>query len=216
LYKIKGCSIFAFIKSKAMTNKYSAIILIAALLFTSCKKDDVKPSSIPTDPSPEMVYKNLGEKEIKYAQPSIVIDLDSDNQADLIFGVLLVGDPVEQLDKRQFRVTSGINTNLPVNASEQVPAMIKDETIPISDFNGYNWFKVSSIILVQRVEDINGGISWNGNWKGAIKKYLPFQLLKNDQRFNGWIEISADVVNEKVVLHRLAISKVAEKEIKAG
>jgi hypothetical protein len=211
-----ACSIFAIIKVKPMTNNYPAILLIVSILFSSCRKDEIKPAPTPADPAAEMVYKDLGEKEIRFAQPPTVIDIDQDNHYDLIFSVWLVGDPILQQDKRQFRVSSGINTNLAVNAIEEVPSMVKDETIPLADFNGYNWFKVSSVILVQRIEDIDGDISWNGNWQGATKKYLPFQLLKNNQRYNGWIELSADVANEKLILHRLAICKKAEKEIKAG
>jgi hypothetical protein len=199
-----------------MINKYSATLLIAITLLASCGKEDVKSAPVPADPVTEITYKDLAEKEVKYNEPATVIDLDGDNQSDLIFGVLLVGDPLQQQDKRQFRVSSGINTNLAVNAIEQVPSMIKDETIPLSGFNGYNWFKVSSVILVQRIEDVQGAITWNGTWKGAVKKYLPFQLLKNNQRFNGWIELSVDIAAEKLVLHRLAISKLAERLIKAG
>ena len=202
-------------KLNTMRNKYSALILSAIVLFTSCSKEEAKPLPPPLDPL-EMDYTSLHEKEIKYAQPAAIIDLDGDNQTDLVFGVLLVGDPLEQQDKRQFRLSSGIHTNLAVNNNEQVPAMVKDEVIPLSNFNGYNWYKVSSVILVQRIENIDGIISWNGNWQGATKKYLPFQQMKNNQRFNGWIELSVDVFNEKLILHRMAISKLPETVIKAG
>lgn len=199
-----------------MINKYSAILFLIAFPFISCKKDPVTPAPIPTEPPVEMIYKDLEEKEIRFAQPAFIIDLDEDNTSDLIFSVWLVGDPILQQDKRQFRVGSGVNTNLAVNAAEEAPALLKDENIPLSNFNGYNWYKVSSVILVQRIEDVNGTIRWNGTWQGVTKKYLPFQLLKNNQRFNGWLELSVDITNEKLVLHRLAISKNAEKEIKAG
>jgi len=199
-----------------MINKYSAILLVVAVSLNSCKKDRVIQVPIPTDPPVEMIYRDLHEKEIKYAQPATIIDLDEDNTSDIIFFVWLVGDPVMQQDKRQFRVSSGINTNLAVNTAEQVPALLKDDNIPLSNFNGYSWYKVSSVILVQRIEDVNGNISWDGTWQGVTKKYLPFQLLKNNQRFNGWLELSVDIANEKLVLHRLAISRHAEKVIKAG
>jgi hypothetical protein len=197
-----------------MINNYSMIFLVAAVALISCTKDRTIP--VATDPPAEMIYKDLHEKEIRFAQPAYVIDLDEDKTSDLIFSVWLIGDPVLQQDKRQFRVSSGIHTNLAVNAAEQVPALSKDDNIPLSNFNGYSWYKVSSVILVQRIEDVNGNISWDGTWKGTTKKYLPFQLLKNRQRFNGWLELSVDIANEKLLLHRIAISKNAEKEIKAG
>ena len=188
---------------------------MVAILFTSCKKDEVRPVP-PAPPSAGVDYISLGEKEVLYGESPTVIDIDQDNVNDLIFSVWLVGDPIQQQDKRQFRIGSGINTSLAVNSNEQVPVMMKGANIPLSNFDGYSWFKVSSVILVQRIENINGDISWNGNWQGATKKYLSFQLIKNNQRFGGWVELSVDVVNEKLILHRLAISKEGEREINAG
>ena len=199
-----------------MSNNYLAIVLIATTLFLSCKKNDARRIPLPTDPAEEITYTDLHEKEIKYNEPATIIDIDQDNTTDLIFSVWLVGDPVLKQDKQQFRISSGINTSMAVNVNEEVPAMVKNDLIPIANFNGYNWFKVSSIILVQRIENENGVISWHGNWQGAVKKYLPLQLEKNNQRYNGWVELTVDTANQKLVLHRLAMSKKSEKNIKAG
>jgi len=186
----------------------AAIILSLA----SCRKS-VDAIPIPID---EMEYTDLNNREIKYNGPSAVIDLNNDNEPDLIFGVLLVGDPLNNVDKRQYRVGSGIFTKLPVNHIEQVPMLNKADTVFLNNFNGYNWYEISSITLIERVENLAGTIIWRGNWRTAAKNYLPVQVLKNEERFNGWVELTVDIANEKIILHRTAISIHPEKNIRVG
>lgn len=187
-------------------------VAVAFLVLVSCRKP-VDTFPLPVD---EMDYTDLNNRQIKYNSSSAVIDLNKDNEPDLIFSVLSVGDPVNQVDKRQFRVGSGIYTKLPVNNIEQVPVLSRTDTVFISDFNGYSWWEISSIILIERTENSAGVITWGGNWKTAAKNYLPVQVIKNEQRFNGWVELTADIANERIILHRTAISKHPEKNIRAG
>lgn len=191
-------------------NFVSFIILL--VLLVSCQKahDPSRP------PIYEMDYVDLNDQEIKDKSRPAVLDLDMDQKPDLIFGILLVGDPVNQLDKTQYRVTSGIYTRLPVNYLEQVPKLSRGDMIPLHNFNGHQWYEVSSVVLAERIENIAGTIRWNGNWQNATKNFLPIQLIKNNQRFNGWIELTFDLVNEKIILHRAATSKHPEKDIRAG
>lgn len=199
-----------------MTNKLFAIAATAACVFASCKKE--APVNLPPvpNPSPAMVYIDLHDSAIRYQQPVTAFDFDNDGFSDLKFGVVLVGDPIQQQDKRQFMVSSGIHSKLAVNMASQSPVMNKAEMIPIADFNGYHWWLVSSVLLVQRIESMDGAITWEGDWKTAAKKYLPFQMIKNNQHYNGWVELSVDVLQEKVILHRLALCKEAETAIKTG
>ena len=184
----------------------------AVVFFSSCNKKEVE---LPSSPA-EMNYVNLNDRVVAYQQPSVILDIDNDNENDLGFGVLLVGDPILEQDKRQFRVSSGIHTRLAVNAIEETPVTGNGETVFLSSFNGYNWYEVSSIILVQRIEGMYGPIFWTGNWKTADRKYLPFQLVKNNLRYNGWVELTVDIAQEKIILHKAAYSKLPEKNIRAG
>jgi hypothetical protein len=187
------------------------VTVFAVVLFSSCKKKDN-----PVPVNAEMNYVNLSDRVVAYQQGAVHLDINNDNEVDLHFSVWLVGDPVLEQDKRQFRVSSGIHTRLAVHVNEETPVMEKGETVFLSSFNGYSWYEASSIILVQRIEEISGNVFWTGNWKTANKKYLPFQLLKNNQRYNGWIELTVDMVQEKIILHKAAYSKLPEKDIRAG
>jgi hypothetical protein len=42
------------------------------------------------------------------------------------------------------------------------------------------------------------------------------QVKKGGQAFLGWIEMSFDKEAEKLILHKAALSTIANKEIKAG
>lgn len=183
----------------------------------SCRKTPIIIPSLP-QPKPivEMDYTNLNNREIKYQQSGASLDVNKDNKADLFFGVQLVGDRIYAVDKRQFIVLSSFHTSLPINMNEQIFPLNQSDSIKLENFNGSNWYSASEIILMERNEFATGTILWRGNWLDQGKKYLPFQIIKDNKRFNGWIELTADKEGEKVILHRMAISKESEKDIKAG
>lgn len=195
------------------THTLLAVIIVVACI--SCKKENVIPT-VPLPPKVEMIYTDLKDREIKYQQTGAILDVNNDNRADLFFGVQLIGDHINAVDKRQYIILSSLSTALAVNINEQIMPLNQKEIIPLDDFNGNNWYGASEIILMERNEFATGLIIWRGNWLDHGKKYLPFQVLKNNQRYNGWVEMTADKQGERLVLHRMAISKEAEKEIKAG
>jgi hypothetical protein len=200
-----------------MQNKFSSLFIATLIVLSACKKDPVAPVVQPQpQPVVEMVYTNLNNREVKYQQGGVSLDVNKDGRADLYFGVLLVGDPIYTVDKRQYIIASSITTALAVNINEQIIPLNEKELIPLNDFNGNNWYVVSEIILIERNEFANGTVDWRGNWLDREKKYLPFQFLQNNKRYNGWVELTADKTGERLVLHRMAISKEAEKEVKAG
>ena len=181
---------------------------------TACaKKSQESPQP---EPVVEMIYTNLNDREIKYQQSGVTLDVNKDGKADLLFDSYLVGDNLNAVDKRQYYVLSSIHTALPVNINEHVPALNTNETIPVGNFNGYSWNSASEIVLMERSEFANGAVVWRGNWLGRTKKYFAFQYMSNKQRYNGWVELTVDQNGERLILHRMAISKYPEKEVKAG
>lgn len=200
-----------------MKNNFTKGALALLILFASCRKEDSASGPGPVIPPPsENISIDLGEKEIQYGASPVLLDFDNDGTRDFLFNVTLVGDPAMGIAKRKFMASSGVNSLFAVNENEEVPCMNKGENIPLNDFNGYNWNLVLSVQLVERWENMTGGITWHGNWKGAVKKYLPFQIMINNKRHIGWVELSIDITNQKVILHKAAYSKEPEKEIKAG
>lgn len=105
---------------------------------------------------------------------------------------------------------------MPVNSIEQIPVMQKGALVPLANFTEYEWYSASEINLFEKVLFENGAVQWRGNWLTAQKAFLPFQIRINNQRHNGWIEVTADQANERLVLHRAAYSKLPNKDVKAG
>ena len=193
--------------------------LLCALMLTlgvsSCTKEK-KPVPVPVTPPLQMEYFNLGDKEITADAPGFLLDVNHDGRRDLAFTTLLVGDGINQVDKVQFLISSNIKVNLPVNESEEIPVMSRGDLVVPGNFSGYQWFELSSILLVQKVISFTAPPVWEGHWKTAVHKYLPYQLVVDEKIYNGWVELSVDIPHEKIVLHKAAICKEANKTVKAG
>lgn len=147
---------------------------------------------------------------------AVVLDLNKDNRADLLFDVSRIGDFINKIDKFRFNIHTSIYTGVPVNSNEQIPVLKKGALIPLADFAGNEWYIASEITLFEKVLFENGAVQWYGNWLTAQKAFIPFQMLINSQKHNGWVEVTADPAKERLILHRAAYSKEANQDIKAG
>ncbi len=185
------------------------IMSILSLLFflTSCKK--------PVSYNPGMIYTDLENKEIKFNQSSS-IDFNHDAVMDLRFYTMFLGDPIAQQDKKKYLVIAKINCFLPINSNENAPMLKKGESVPLENFSGYNWCEMAQVELAQKVIGISGDPFWEGLWKSSSHKFLPVQIKVNNQRFNGWLELSIDINSETLILHKAAISKLPEMEVIVG
>lgn len=190
----------------------SLIGMVIVLVLTACHKTPVKPPPV-TTPHPQMQYKDLQDAEVRYHQGKAV-DVDDDGATDFLFHVLLLGDAVLQRDRLQFYASSGIDRNLLNDAQDQSPVLNKLDVIS-NNLPGYTWWQISAIVLAEKIITYNGD-HWEGAWKNADHKYLPIQMKKQGKLYHGWIELSFNTASEKLVLHRAAISKEADKEVKAG
>ncbi|NOU20048.1 MAG: hypothetical protein HOO91_21030 [Bacteroidales bacterium] len=190
------------------------VVIGIFLVLNSCKDDDAMPS--PIDGEIEMEYFNLSDTVVKAFARGFSVDVNHDGRKDLKFGTLLVGDPIEQVDKVQFFISTNIGVRLPVNNNEAIPVLNNGDTIVLDDFDGYQWFELSSIVLVQKIISSNSPYIWEGSWKDAVHKFIPYQVKDADKRYNGWIEISVDIPSENIILHRAALSKTPDQIICVG
>jgi hypothetical protein len=191
--------------------KFLLMASAVVIFLISCKKTSLQP--VPVN-EPEMIYADLNDSSILFNKAA-VFDLNGDGQKDIYFTTLLVGDPVMQADKRQWLVMSSFYTNLPVNEEENIPVLSSEDLIPLQNFQGYNWYNASSVILAQKIVTNNESF-WLGEWKVASHKFIPVQITKPNGIFNGWVEVSFDKNAEKLILHKAGISREANRLIKAG
>lgn len=191
-------------------------ILLAAMtgaLFIACNKG---PLTIPAPPvlqHPAMLYKDLHDSVVKYGRLQTV-NVDNDGSYDFLFSVLLVGDPVLQRDRMQFYAHSRIKRNLLNSDIDESPMLNKGDSIS-KVHKGYTWWEISAIVLTEKITDYNGSF-WQGRWKNADHKYLPIQVDKNKKLYHGWIELSFNAAEEKLILHKAALSKEEDKAVVAG
>lgn len=190
------------------------LILSAAFTMVACTKEPVRPKPEPPSSSyPEMIYSDLKNIEVYYGKSQFV-DVDHDGSKDFSFGVLLVGDPILQRDRMQFYTYSSVKRNLLNNDVDESPMLSKSDSIS-KNHPGYTWWEISAIVLAEKITDYNGSY-WQGLWKNADHKYLPIQIEKDKKLYHGWIELSFNPAEEKLILHRSAISKEEDKPVLAG
>ncbi len=188
-------------------------VLCVLLSIASCSEKDVAAPPPPTHPN--MKYTDLQGREVKHGK-SQAIDVDGNGTIDFAFYVIYLGDPVFQQDKVRFLAGSNIACNLLVDDNNNSPIFGTGETIKLGNTPPYEWFEISEVFLGEKIITDNLPPFWQGPWKDVSHKFIATQVVKNGQRFNGWIEISFDTTAEKLVLHRSAVSIDAEKEVKAG
>ena len=193
-----------------MKKAHGGVVLLLILL--ACKKPV---GTVPPQIIPGMKYFNLAGQETKYNVPQYV-DLDGDGKRDFSFVTYLIGDPLYKRDKIQFSATSGVDRMMLIGQDENTPLFKKGDMIGSDGIPGYQWIEVGSIPLMQKIMEIQKPAYWIGNWKNARHKYMAFQVRDSGKLYYGWFELSTDTTLEKIVLHRAAISREAQTNIKAG
>ena len=196
--------------------KFIFTILTFATLLVSCEKDCKLPpdSPKPVPTKPEMEYTDLNFEITK--GKSKQVDINKDGSYDFVFSTLLVGDPLYQHDKIQFFIMGAQYTYFLMGPDETSPIYNKSEIIPISNQGQHTWYDISWEKLAEKIIPETGSFFWNGQWKNVSNKYFGFQLKKNDKLYNGWIKMSFNTQEEKLIVHGLAISKIAGRDVIAG
>ena len=184
--------------------------LLIVLVFIGCKKETLR-----QPPAQQMEYKDLQQKEIGYNEFTR-LDLDDNGTLDVAFTTYHIGDPLMQMDKIQFCAKSLIDSYFPVTADDNVQMLNNGDWITTKSKTNYEWYQITLLVMAQKNIPLSGSVYWTGNWKSAHHNYLPVQLDKQGKRYNGWVELSYDIEREKIILHRSAISKIANMDIKAG
>jgi hypothetical protein len=179
----------------------------------SCQDKDELPPPPKNEPEVPMRYTDLNNREVKH-ELGQGIDADNDGRNDFVFYVLPIGDPIFKQDKYRFLVQSNLDCYLFVDDNNNSPVLDKGSIVKKNNIPPHEWFDVSEVYLGQKVINDNGSIHWEGPWKDMIHKHIAIQLRKPEGIFNGWIEFSFDSAAEKIVLHKAALSKEADKDVK--
>ena len=75
--------------------------------------------------------------------------------------------------------------------------------------------KFNQIIVVKITS--NHGITWQGPWKTAQNKYIGIRFkLAESGCYYGWIKISVNMADEKVIVREMAYNPSVDSKINAG
>lgn len=185
---------------------------LLALLFSllGCKKE----TSVIT----ETIYTDLSNKEVKYNQIQSV-DINNDKIDDFYFVTSLIGG--SDFGSTLSKIRPLLKNRLYIKYDEVkdyhvTPAFNKDDMINAKSENDFQWGTYSAVTVESLYTTSNDQTTWMGPWKQAQHKYLPVCVFKDNSYYYGWIELSVNEADEKIILHKAALRKIASKEIGAG
>ena len=94
--------------------------------------------------------------------------------------------------------------------------MLDQYALITTTFPGYTWYEIYAVVVAEEIRPDNAAPYWDGSFKNASHKYLPVRIQRNGQYYFGWIELTMDKENRKLILNKAGISTEPGKEIKAG
>lgn len=192
------------------------IIALLFLILNACTKKDFKQEpGLPGQHPSDLMITDLNDIEVKQQQHQS-LDLDKDGVTDVLFATWEIGDPIEKEDEILFFAASGTKSSLMIGEDNFSPKFNQDELIPVKAPRGYEWYIVAQVELAMKNISDTKPPYWEKEWKDASHKFLAIQVNRSGRLYQGWIELSMDTVQSKLILHRAAIAKQSERAVRAG
>jgi len=190
---------------------YKYVILAGLIAFGACNKPHV---DTPVT-HPVMDYTEFNQ-EIPFGQ-AFYVDIDNNSSKDFLFYTIQSSDPILKKDYHYYQVGSSYGASVAEDTSNaQAPVLDKSAAISVNMPAGINWFNASGVTLARKVTGTTGTPFWEGGWKNASHQYVAVRVTRAELNYYGWLEVSFDAAAGKTILHRAAICREAEKEVKAG
>lgn len=167
----------------------------------ACSEESVQPDKI--------IYQNLGNTFADYNNP-FRLDANNDGQDDFIFSTSLLSDG--NGTHLQFTFYPAFANHAYVSNES---AVVLAKAFPITPALPYT--KRNEPLATKTINSTT--TSWHGDWVNANKQYLGIRIKSsgNDLDFHyGWICISFDKQNERILIHDFAYQTQVNTEIKAG
>ncbi|WP_199141775.1 hypothetical protein [Pedobacter sp. ASV12] len=193
-------------------NKHFLVIALFVLCSVSCRKSDL---TNPMDNIPQMQYKNLEDRRITFGN-SYACDVDDDGVNDFAIHTEYLGKPAERVDCQQFYFSGAFLTYSPVDSNEQTPLLNTGNAIGKNSYANHSWYNATHLLLSEKVITMSGNDYWQGKWKEVSHKYLAFAVKKNGKLHYAWLELSFSQSTEALILHRVGIAVLPERDVFAG
>jgi hypothetical protein len=163
-----------------------------------------------------MQYTPLANKEV-VANQQQQIDIDGDQRVDFSIEAKVTTDAL--VETISFEISSSQKNYSFIEHNNEnglvtIPALNLGDTILTVCKGNKQWKASKNMLLVKKIYSFSDDETiWEGNWKAAQNKYLPIQVSRNGGYYNGWIELSVDALNDKIILHRAALINFSDRDI---
>jgi len=190
---------------------YKYVLLAGLIALGACNKSSVETPVT----QPVMDYTTFNQ-EIPFGQ-AFYVDIDNNSSKDFLFYTIKAGDAALKKDYHYYQVSSSYGASVAVDTGNvQTPVLARNAVISASMPTGINWFNASGATLTRKVTGTAGMPFWEGGWKNANHQYVAVRVTRANANYYGWLELSFDADAGKAILHRSAICREAETEVKAG
>jgi hypothetical protein len=188
----------------------ASLLSCISFLQISCDKDQD-----PEYPAPVSMIRHIvfNEPEAVYYNHPVTLDLNGDLEDDFLFTVGLFENG-SYADQRFVAVSlrhSRIKL-IDVDAAAYLPGY------PVSDVTASDpaiWSHETGILMTQSIGN-DGTKYWHGSWITSPEGYLAISFLVNDRYHYGWIKLSADPENQRILIHEFAFHQGAGYLIDTG
>ena len=180
--------------------------LAALLLMAACRKSS-------KESNPPYQHRSLGDVEVKYLKP-YSLDIDQDNEDEVYFVVGLVNDA--EGTHARFTAYSLLSAKV-LSREDSVLKQNEGDPVPVVPHHPHEWSAAANFMCELLLPAANPlDTTWRGDWVGVNRKYLGVQFMKGTEACLGWVAVSVDTANDRMVLHDCAWRPLKAGTVHAG
>lgn len=158
-------------------------------------------------------HMDLNDTSFTYLKP-FSLDVDHDGMNDFNFTTALyAGSGESQIN---FLISSlGQHRVALDTVTEKIPVYTEGDVIGATLPFHQQWDALASYLGEKRYYGSTDSV-WFGDFVRADQPYVAFSLYKNVEPYFGWIQLTFDTVQARVILHEYAYRTEPNRAIKAG
>ena len=172
--------------------KQVALVLMILIETTGCKKH------LKTEPEIRTAVRYIDLQHQPVSEYNEMnLDLDRNGQSDFLFRVHHVAYNNNAESRLEFSLYSTGSGKIAIDTTDESTLLLaKGVRITPHDFSSFQWLSANKTILMQK-STIDSKSQWTGGFISRPESYLPVKVLRNNKAYCGWIEMEADIKNER-------------------
>lgn len=183
-------------------------LITFALIFNS--ENTLKNNSnISDDSESHIAYFEAGENAVFEVGSPFYLDVDKDGNDDFLFQTVTLHEEGKIVTRYMVK---GLAQNQVLVADGSAAISEQGETISSNpEFDNLSWSTHHGEILGSSFD--GSSVSYNGTWSGDRDQYVGFKLVKENNEYYGYAEVSIDPIAEKARVLDYAINRAAGEQV---